>query len=615
MAPPAFDPAPLDIWDGAFPALAATLPLDLTAPVSEQAEASEAHAAAFLLGLLRARPQLRRRFPRALSDGERGSFAQWVQRSGAKELGLSEVALKKIRGAFRRRPGKRVKDIYLQDPELQRVYPLGLLPLGQLHFLGWLATHGRRDQRLANEEILWFLHESTEDPAAGLCVTYLLQPDWQERFPLALTRQGWKEFRRWILGSCGQGFASPLPRRVPSILSKADQKSLEASVRLAEIAGGGTEGVNLVSHFCKPFGIQQAALWTKEALERAGLRTSCRDVPVPSPTLPANRADWLGLEVFPFTILTHAGSPFFLSAYQRSGLFRRENVYRIAYWAWELERVPDEWVEAARLVDEIWSPTEFVAEAMRSRISLPVFQMLPGVEVGDVEPVTRASLGIPEDDLVFLFMFDLQSQLHRKNPLSTIRAFQKAFRRDDAATLIIKATGGDVHPADLAELRQMCAADKVILVEEHMSRARAYGMIAMCDCFISLHRSEGFGLGLAEAMLLGKPVIATGYSGNLDFMSRENSMLVDYQLVQIEEDRPIYTRGNFWAEPSIDHAAFYLRYVYENRQEVAARAAQVQPALRQKLSLESAGRRMADRLSQIAAAGGKNSVANSSVGP
>jgi glycosyltransferase involved in cell wall biosynthesis len=615
QAPPAFDPAPLDIWDGTFPALAASVGLNFPPPLPNQAEASEAQAAAYLMGVLRGNSQLRRRFPRALSEGEQGSFARWIDRCGAKQLGLSEVALKKIRGTFRRPPGKRVHDIYLHDPELQRLYPLGLLPVGQLHFLGWLTTHGRRDQRLTDEEILWFLHHSAEDPAEGLCLTYLLQPGWQERFPVALTAKGWSQFRRWIATSYRQCFAKALPRRLPALLSKAEQRSLEYSVQLDGTVGVAIEGVNILSHFFNPFGIRQAALWTKEALERVGLRTSCRDVPVPSPTLPANRAEWLGLEIFPFTILTHAGSPFFVSAYQRSGLFRRENVYRIAYWAWELERVPDEWVEAARVVNEIWSPTRFVADAMRSRISLPVFEMLPGVEVGEIEPVPRASLGIPENDLVFLFMFDLQSQLHRKNPLSTIRAFQKAFRADDAATLVIKATGGDVLRADMAALRQMCAADKVILVEEQMSRARAYGIIALCDCFISLHRSEGFGLGLAEAMLMGKPVIGTGYSGNLDFMSPENSMLVDYQLVEIEEDRPIYTKGNFWAEPSIDHAAFYLRYVYENRQEVAARAAQVQPAVREKLSLQLAGRRMADRLSQIASASGNNSLANSPVRP
>lgn len=615
LAPPAFEAAPLDIWENSFPALVGSLQLNLPAPVPRKAESSEAQAAAFLIGTLRANAQLRRRFPRALSEGERGRFARWLQHNGAQELGLSELALKKIRGAFRRRPGKRIEDIYVQDPELQRLYPLGLLPLGQMHFLGWLTTHGRRDQRLTDEEILWFLHESAEDPVPGLCLTYLLQPDWQQRFPLALSGHGWKEFRRSITASYGQEFARILPRGVPPVLSKPDQQSLEYSAHLVGPAGARIEGVNILSHFCNPSGIQQAALWTKEALERVGLRTSCRDVPVPSPVLPRDRAQWLGLEVFPFTILTHAGSPYFLSAYSRSGLFRRENVHRIAYWAWELERVPDEWLEAAALVDEIWSPTQFVVEAMRSKMSLPVLQMLPGVEVGPIEPVTRASLGIPEKDLVFLFMFDLHSQLHRKNPLSTIRAFQKAFRRDDAATLVIKVTGGDVHTADMAALRQMCETDKVVLVEERMSRARSYGMIALCDCFISLHRSEGFGLGLAEAMLMGKPVIGTGYSGNLDFMNRENSMLVDYQLVQIEEDRPIYTRGNFWAEPSIDHAAFYLRYVYENRVEVAARAAQVQPALREKLSLQSAGRRMADRLSQIAAAKGNNSLANSAIRP
>jgi glycosyltransferase involved in cell wall biosynthesis len=611
----AFEAAPLDFWGLDFPALASSLPLELPSPLPENAEASEAAAAAFVVGLLRGNPQLRRRFPRALSEGQRGGFAQWIQRNGSQEFGLSETALKKTRGAFRRRPGKRVQDIYLHDPELQRLYPIGLLPLGQLHFLGWLTTHGRRDQQLSDAEILWFLQESAENPAGGLCLSYLLQPDWQQRFPLALTRAGWKEFRTWIAASYGQGFAKILPRAVPAMLSERDQQSLEYSTHLATPAGFRIEGANILSHFCNPSGIQQAALWTREALERAGLRTSCRDVPVPSPTLSPDRAAWLGLELFPVTILTHAGSPYFLSAYQRSGLFRRENVYRIAYWAWELERLPDEWIEAAALVDEIWSPTQFVVEAMRSRISLPVRQMLPGVEVGNIEPVSRESLGIPEKDVVFLFMFDLHSQLHRKNPASTIRAFQKAFRRDDAVTLVIKATGGDVHKQDMAVLRQMCATDKVILVEEQMSRARAYGMIALCDCFISLHRSEGFGLGLAEAMLMGKPVIGTGYSGNLDFMSRENSMLVDYQLVQIEEDRPIYTRGNFWAEPSIDHAAFYLRYVYENRPEVVARAEKVQPALREKLSLESAGRRMAERLSQIAAGQGNNSLANSRARP
>jgi len=101
------------------------------------------------------------------------------------------------------------------------------------------------------------------------------------------------------------------------------------------------------------------------------------------------------------------------------------------------------------------------------------------------------------------------------------------------------------------------------------TRAQAYGLIAMGDCFVSLHRSEGFGLGLAEAMLMAKPVIATGYSGNLVFVNRKNSLLVDYELAEIEEGRPIYTRGNFWVEPSIKQAAAHMRGVYEHRTKLA----------------------------------------------
>jgi glycosyltransferase involved in cell wall biosynthesis len=357
--------------------------------------------------------------------------------------------------------------------------------------------------------------------------------------------------------------------------------------------------VNLLSHFCTPSGIQQAALWAKAALERSGLRTFCRDIPVPRRTIPRDRADWLGLEIFPISILNQAAAPYFVSGYERSGLYRRENVYRIAYWNWELETLPDEWLQVAPLIDEIWSPTQFVAKAMRSRMPLPVYEMLPGVEIGPVEQVPRAKFGIPEDHCVFLFMFDLHSQIHRKNPLGMIRAFAQAFRAGDRATLVIKAIGGDIHRDDLAALEAMARAENVILIHEAMSRAATYGMIELCDCFVSLHRSEGFGLGLAEAMLMGKPAIATGYSGNLDFMNNENSMLVDYQIVEITEDRPLYTKGNFWAEPSIEHAAFYLRQVYENRGDAAARAKHSQPAIREKLSLEAAGRRMADRLRQI----------------
>jgi glycosyltransferase involved in cell wall biosynthesis len=482
--------------------------------------------------------------------------------------------------------GHRVRDVYLNDPELQKIYPLGLLPFGQLYFLGWLTTHGRTDQGLTDGEIVSFLLECAKDQPRSLALTYLLQPAWQEHFPDALSPGGWERFRSWIHATYGEHLGAPLPQAVPFTVPDAAPVT----------------GVNMLGHFCNPSGLQQAARWAKAALERAGLSTSCRDVPVPRHLVPGDREQWLGLEIFPVTILTQAATPYFKSGYERGGLMPGENIYRIAYWNWELETVPDEWVEAAQLVDEIWSPTEFVAKAMRARMARPVYHMLPGVEVGPVETVARASLSIPEDHFVFLFMFDLHSQVHRKNPGAVFRAFREAFREDDKATLVIKSSGGDIHSADLAELRDTIRGPNVILLDRLMTRAQAYGLIAMSDCFVSLHRSEGFGLGLAEAMLMARPVIATGYSGNLDFMNRNNSLLVDYELVEITEDRPIYTRGNFWAEPSIKQASAYMRDVYKHPDKARIRALRGQAELRSLLSLEAAGNRMRARLDQIRAA-------------
>ena len=134
---------------------------------------------------------------------------------------------------------------------------------------------------------------------------------------------------------------------------------------------------------------------------------------------------------------------------------------------------------------------------------------------------------------------------------------------------------------------------------EVLSRARAYGFIQMCDCFVSLHRAEGFGLCLAEAMLMGKPVIATNYSGNLAFMHSGNSLLVDYTLVKIVEDNPIYKKGNRWAEPSINHAASLMRFCYDNPEQAAALGTVGQAEVKQKLSLKEAGQRMAEQLAKL----------------
>jgi glycosyltransferase involved in cell wall biosynthesis len=276
-------------------------------------------------------------------------------------------------------------------------------------------------------------------------------------------------------------------------------------------------------------------------------------------------------------------------------------VYRIAYWAWELDAIPEEWVELTPLLDCIWAPTQFVADAFRKRMPLPVHEVLPGVELSEIEPVGKADFGIPPANYVFLFMFDMCSQMVRKNPLAVIEAFRAAFRRDEKATLVIKVSRGRSHPEAFAILGAAARAAGVILIDEVFSRARAYGLIQMCDCLVSLHRAEGFGLCLAEAMLMGKPVIATNYSGNLSFMHRGNSLLVDYELIEIAADNPIYKRRNHWADPSIEQAASHMRYCFDHRADAAVLGNKGRADVEQKLSLKAAGQRMAEQLASVSA--------------
>lgn len=590
----------VDVWSGDFRALCAEFRIAWREIPPAEVEKSEAHAADFLIALLRHNWWLRWRFPRSLSQGAEGSFAVWMARNGERKFGLSVAALKKIRGVFRRSPGQRIYEVYLQDRGLHELYEWALVPPGQRYFLDWLTTHGRSDQQIQDHEIIWFLHESAEDPARTLALTYLVQPSWQRHFPAALTPAGWSHFRHWVEAQHpGYQFGRAV-RKVPPLLPLEEQRYLAVASKYGgSVPPYPVRGANILSHFCYPSGIQQAAVWTKVALERAGVRTSCRDVSAGINTKMLPRAPWLGLEVYPFTIITVAPTPYFASAYERSSLFGRPGVYRIAYWAWELETIPEEWLQLLPLLDEIWSPTEFVAQAMRTRMTVPIEIMPPGVEVGPVERVLKDSLGIPDGHCVFLFMFDMYSDFERKNPLAVIRAFRRAFRRDEKATLVLKTSRGTPDEAALTRLQAVAAENGVLLVCELLSRAKAYGFLEMCDCYVSLHRSEGFGLGMAEAMLLGKPVIATGYSGNVDFMNNGNSLLVDYRLTEIRRAGPLYEAGSVWAEPSEEQAGAFMRQVFDDRAGAAALGARAKVELQEKLSLEAAGKRMAARLREI----------------
>ena len=248
--------------------------------------------------------------------------------------------------------------------------------------------------------------------------------------------------------------------------------------------------------------------------------------------------------------------------------------YNIICPQWELGIYPDEWSEQLNRFDEVWAPSLFVFECLRRSTSKPVFHLPLSVQVELNSFLGRRYFRLPESAYLFLFCFDFRSFTDRKNPLAVVEAFERVCdaRSKDNIHLVIKLHGAEsvgrgqfAAEQFFSELNQSGARDKIIVIDDVFTDNEIKNLIRCCDCFVSLHRSEGFGRGIAEAMFLGKPVVATEYSGNLDFMNERNSCLVRYQLVDVGKDRYPYWENQVWAEPDIEHAVLHMLRLVDDR--------------------------------------------------
>src|SRR5579863_762835 len=251
-----------------------------------------------------------------------------------------------------------------------------------------------------------------------------------------------------------------------------------------------------------------------------------------------------------------------------------EGRYTVGCWAWETENPPLSMGEMSRFVDEIWVPSEWTAAAVRSVTAAPVFvfEHPVGVPAVDASIDVRA-LGVPEG-FIFLFMFDFLSTVSRKNPTGVIEAFRRAFLPGEGPTLVLKSINGHRAPLDVERVR-IAIGDRpdIVFIDEYLTADECMAMLARANCYVSLHRSEGFGLTIAEAMALGKPVVATGYSGNLDVMSEETAYLVPGTKTTVGLGAEPYPPDGIWADPELDVAAEYMRRVVESPSDASERAA------------------------------------------
>lgn len=251
--------------------------------------------------------------------------------------------------------------------------------------------------------------------------------------------------------------------------------------------------------------------------------------------------------------------------------------YRIGFWAWELPRMPASWARAAEHLNEVWAPSRFVADALsnavRGRPGAPIIRIVPHPlpDLSNVKP-DRTRFGLPADAVVTLVMFDMRSSRARKNPDAAVEAFIRAFPepRSDRV-LFCKVIGRDASPDDWAALnRRFAHRPDLILADATLSSEETMSLIASADIVLSTHRAEGYGLVLAEAMALERCVLATGWSGNLDFMSADNSVLLPFDMIPVIDPQGIYPRGQSWADVDIAATADLLREIAADPQRRAA---------------------------------------------
>jgi glycosyltransferase involved in cell wall biosynthesis len=272
--------------------------------------------------------------------------------------------------------------------------------------------------------------------------------------------------------------------------------------------------------------------------------------------------------------------------------------YSIGVWFWELSTFPELMHDAFDAVQEIWVASDFIRASIAAKTDLPVLTV-------PLPVVTREDPGKPppyaaNNRFMFLFSFDFFSGFDRKNPLAVVAAFQKAFEPDEGPILVVKSINGDKKLRDLERLRYAARRrPDIVVVDEYVTATEKDALAARCDCYVSLHRSEGFGLTMAEAMTRGKPVIATAYSGNLEFMDNDNSYLVPFELSETRASSEPYPSGLEWAEPDVDEAARLMRHVYENPEEARKKGAMGKMRIRKEHSPQRTAEFIGERLETI----------------
>ncbi|MDD2759128.1 MAG: glycosyltransferase [Methylomonas sp.] len=456
----------------------------------------------------------------------------------------------------------------------------------RIHFLAWLVTSGTKEYRAVMEDpgFLQLLSPKQSNKQNQLTplqtLIFLMRPDVQSAFPLPSQINGFLQwFYTYGVEECGYWpFLSDAEKRL--VLEQSEPWGSRLKKVILDLVppqaiktplAQRPFGVNLIGYAFGQLGIGEDARMAARSLLAVDVPMTMLNFP-PGSDIPQNDRSMAahvsehGDFAFNLFCMTAEENGRFYAERGRSQFLDR---YNIGYWPWELSQWPAEWEMLLDLVDEVWVSTKHTYDALAPICTKPLFIMPMAVALGSVTSYAsrtkaRMHFGLPTAAKLFCFAFDLKSSVERKNPQACVDAFLAAFPRvafsADAIGLVIKVHKPTQRNRAWEKLKRLAAEDdRIHIIENTLSRPDLLALYKACDCFVSLHRAEGFGRGLAEALQLGLHVIATGYSGNVDFCKPSYADLVRHRLIKVRKNQYPHAAGQVWAEPDVEHAAELMR--------------------------------------------------------
>lgn len=350
-----------------------------------------------------------------------------------------------------------------------------------------------------------------------------------------------------------------LPLRVVNVLRKKKERRLLSFYTRSSVLPFRPErfplGINLIGFIQGENGLGQSCRLLAKNIQTAGIPFTI--YPITQASLENNETAWDKYFDFhaPFGInVIHVNPLEMPSTITKSYRSLLDNRYNIGFWLWEMECFPDRWLDRLAWLDEIWTPSEFISCGIRQKTKLPVYSIPYGLEAPLDPTCDRKRFGLPEDVFLFLIIGDGRSVVERKNPLGAVKAYVNAFLPSDCSVgLVLKLAQIDVET--LRKIHSLLDGyPNIIWINNILPKEMINSLIKCVDVLLSLHRSEGFGLVMAEAMLLGIPVVSTNWSANTEYMDRTIACMLDYRIVTLQRDIPPYSKGDCWADPDIMHA-------------------------------------------------------------